>query len=388
LIILLPIFLLLGLIFSFTLSVYRIRHVDYEKIYLYLKDYLEKNKGDVSASVKEGALYIGYDYHIEHGSYKSLNRELFFNPLPDDYLVYVYGSSPIISKPPFFRGNFPFFPSVLEAKLNSAANKRNFKVFNFGMGSFDSFDIKDLIDKTVSIKKPDFIILYDCSASDFECAYFNCVKKNFYFINSFIKRLGALFVLKRAPRIGELNRLADWFLRAYIEPNLLNMAQRAQLIRIPPEPFKKYNALVFSFYKKNIYDIIRFAQDRKIPLVIITLLANLESRPYGIYNITEACYRQGMREKDYLRRLDYLTQAKDSEIFTGDIGGPRTKVHDFLKSLREEGVYVLDLQKPLQEKQFDFSYKYFYDVGHMKPDLHKMIAQQLYEFLKGNNLLK
>ncbi len=386
-IVFLPLFLFLSLIFSFNFGIYKMRHIDYGKIYLELKEYLEKEKGKVYVSVKDNKMQINYDYYIKGGPYKPSHQQFSFDPSPDDFLIYVYGSSPIISKPPFFKGNFPFFPLVLESELNATGDKRHFRIFNLGMGSFDSFDIKELIKATMSYKAPDLVIYFDAQASDFESAYFVCIKRHFYIISNFFENISHFLSLNRIPGLMTVSKLGGWFLRAYAEPMFINSIQKLNFVKLKKGPFEEYNALIIDYYKRNMYELIESIKAKNIPCVIITPVFNLEARPFGIYNITDRYYKQGLKEKDYSKRIEYLIKAKDSEIFTGDMGF-KLQAYNFLVGLKIDGVYILDLLERLEEERFGFDYRYFYDVGHMKPQLHRIIADRLYEFLKDNELLK
>lgn len=379
-IILMPSLLLLFFLIVVGVGVHKIRNLDYKKIHSQLQKYLEQEKGNVSISVKNDQMIINYAYHLEQGPYKPAKRKINLAGEADDYVVYAYGSSPIISKPPFFKGEFGFFPSILERKLKNDFPTKNVKVLNFGMSSFDTFDIKQLITLSLAHKKPDIIIYYDSAATDFSNAYFTAIKPYFYFVWNILapKNTGSSIVAL----------LNDWFLRTYIEPYLINTAQKIGLIQIQPQEFNEFNQRIFYYYKKNIYDIINIAKKYQTPLIIVSSICNLETRPYGIPSITDTLYAQGQREKEYNKRIEYLSKAKNSEIFTIDIGGPQSQIRSFLNNINTEGVYVLDLHKELQKIQFDFNYRYFYDVGHMRPKLHAIIADLLYKYLNKNSLIQ
>jgi len=377
-----PALLLLGAIVSISIGIYKIRRIDYESIRLNLKGYLEKEKGKASVTIKDEILYLDYSYYIKNGPYKPNHRQFSIKAEGSDYLIYIYGPSFLSSSPPFFKGDFPFFPLVLEAKLNTH-NKNKFRVVNFGIEGLDSFDVKEIIKETVKCRKPNLIIYYDLSAADFECAYFTCIKKDFYLVTGFLKKISGLFILKQPLQVGRVNQYADWFLRAYVEPILINLAQQFNIIKIEKEPFLQYNELIASYYRQNISEIIKFTQNKNIPLVMISSVSNLESRPYGIYPETDKLYGQGMKEKEYFRRIDYLTRAKDSEIFSGELV-IKSEIYTFLRSIEKKNVYLFDLQKKLVDRKFGFSYRNFYDYGHMNPDSHKLIADYLYEFLIQN----
>ena len=354
------------------------RDINYKNIYAELEKYLEKEKGKIFVVLKDDTFSITYNYYIKDGPYKRLYREMVFKPSSDNHLIYVYGGSEIISNPPFLKEKFYHFPEILESLLNSHLNK-NFKVYNFGMEGFDVFDTKEIMKATANLKKPDLIIYFDVGIVDFDNAYLTCIKKNFYFMWNFV------LSKPRLPKL--LHILSDWFLRAYIEPNLINLAQELTLIDIPEKPFKKFNELILSYYKKNLYDIIQFAQSKNIPLVIMVPMGNLEEKPYGIYNITNKFYEQGIKEKNYDKRIDYLIKARDSEILTFNLGF-KSCIYKFLTNLKEQNVYIFDLRQRLLDMHFEFNYKNFYDYGHMRPDVHKIVGQYLYDFLKKEKLLE
>lgn len=376
----------LGLFLNIFSRIYQIRHnIDYQEIYSEIKDYLKLDKGEISILVEGGYMYINYDYFPEVAHDKPLERKIVFDPEPSDFIVYFYGSSSIVSEPPFYRGDFPFIPRLLESRLKDTKKER-VKVYNFGIPSFDSFDTKKLIKATVAYQKPDLIISFDPATMDYESVYFPFIKKRFYLTRDFLKGAASFFVLKRPPQLGIVNKIADWGIQTLLEPNLINLAQRLNLIRVDPEPFNEYNELVLEYYKNNFNQIAEFSRNKGIPLVVITSITNLSARPYGIPRITDAYYRKGRQKEDYIQKVKYLTKAKDSEIFTGDLAS-KSCVYNFLTGFNKEGIYILDLRSKLVEAEFGFDFEYFYDYAHFRPALHKIITGYLIDFLKENGLI-
>lgn len=372
-----PLVALVVFLSLFAVGIYRIRCIDYDKIYADLKAYLEKEKGSFSLEIKNDNLCINYDYYIPNGPYKRPYRKIRFTPKADDYVIYVYGSSVVFSNPPLVKEAFAHFPEVLEEKIESYI-KKDIKIYNFGMEGHDTFEIKKLVKETIKIRKPNLIIYFDIGSGIFENAYFSCVQKNYYFFWNY---------LLRKPRLPQALQIrADYYFRAYLEPSLINFAQKMNLIHIPYEAIKKYNNLILSFEKKNIYDIIQLAQSNNVPLVIATHVGNLEERPYGIYDITEANYQKGMQETDYLKKIEYLIAARDAEIFSYYFGF-KPCVYEFLTNIKKENVYVFDFKKKLQNERFEFSYKNFYDYSHLKKEGHQLGGTLLFGLLKKNKLI-
>jgi hypothetical protein len=308
-----------------------------------------------------------------------------FDNNPGDYLVYVYGSSPVISRPPFVSVS-SLFPGILESKLNSGSN-RKVRVYNFGVSSFDSFDIKGLMEVTVNYRKPDLIIYYE-GHMDYTGAYSTVIRRNFYLLKGgFFKNLIGLSSLNKFDNWNKFADAGDWILYSSIEPRLINLMQKLKIIAIDPAPFSGYNQLILRYYEKNIAEIINFAKDKNIPVVFITPVANLEVKPFGVYEITQNYFTLGMKEKDYRKRIEYLTCARDSEIFTADLRA-KSGLNEFLRNLDGKGAYILDLEGILMRNEFEFNYEYFYDVAHIKPKLHKIIAEHIYDFIKTKKIIK
>jgi hypothetical protein len=381
---LLPLFLLLYILFSIGFKIYKIRDINYGQIHTELSRYLESDKGTFEIERDVDLLRFTYTYKIKNGVYKPRQIEFTFDHSPDDYLIYVFGSSPIVSKLLTYPNDI-LFPAQLQKKLNEVDNK-NVRVYNFGVSSFDSFEIKNLIQHTIEYQKPDMIIYYE-GHMDYESAYLNVIKDHYFLLrNTLYKKLLLFFRFNQIKGLSKFTEIGDWILRSSIEPYLLNFFQASHAITINPIPFNEYNNLILDYYRKNIFDIIKYAEKDNIPVVFITPIANLEVKPFGIFPITSSDYKRGLHEKKYVKRMEYLTQAKDSEIFSGDLRA-KSGLYEFYNTLASPNIYVFDLQRKLYQQEFNFGYDYFYDVGHMKPPLHTLIATLVCEYIQEKELV-
>lgn len=161
----------------FLAGVYRIRHIDYEKIYQDLEDYLKNESVETTVAVhKDGHLHIIYEDKTRwfgKVNLKDLGVEV---PLSRD-LIYLFGASEIFAKP-VTNDKLILFSERLSKLLNaSSANAP--RVYNLGIYASDSVVIKSLIEKTVAYRKPKMIIYYDPGYIDLNKAYAECVKKIF-----------------------------------------------------------------------------------------------------------------------------------------------------------------------------------------------------------------
>jgi len=383
-------FLLAASVLNIILSIYRINHkIDHTKSYLKLKEYYNSERAEVLLEKSDNKIILTYSLSSDYN--ESFKKELSFTHHPDDYVIYVYGSSTIVSKPPVFSDNYYHFPDILESRLNSSPSKKDFKVYNFGVKWADSYAIKKIAESTVDFKLPDLLIYYYEGGADYELAYRTAgIKEQYYLLKSgLLKNLFAHRFFDKIPGWKTTVSYANWFLIAYVEPVLINLIQMSGLVEIKPEPFEKYNSLIYEDIKKNILDVASYAEKNNIPIIFITCLDNIKAKPFGIYKTTQKYYKSALEEKNYSKKMEYFIEAKDSEIFTGDIRA-KSEVYDFFRNLPKRNfshVYLFDLREQMFKEGFSFDYDYFYDYGHPKPHTNKIIADYLFEFIKNRNLL-
>lgn len=365
-------------------GVLRAARPDYTAMRNDLENYLKSEKGELRFSDAGKDLILDYRHKARNASYKPSGARFSMEDGGAERLVYVYGSSPLVTKL-FSTSKSALFPARLEDRLNSAGGAK-YKVFNFGVVSFDSFEIKEIVKATVGRKKPDLIIFYE-GHMDYESAYAAAVKQCFFIIRrgAYVKIVDYIFEHKFPGYRAVI--VADWILRSAIEPNLINFLQRIGALTLEEEPFREYDGMILAGFKKNLGEVITVGRENGIPVVVVTPIANMLAKPFGIYDMTEKNYRYALREDDYASRMTYLVKAVETEIFTGDLRA-KPGLYAFIKGLSGHGGYVFDLEGDLQKEKFPFDYTYFYDIGHMKPELHEIVAERLYGFLREKKLVE
>lgn len=391
-IVFLPSFIAAWILIDIAGNVYRINSgIDYGDMYANVKEYLGGDRGKAEAVLEDGELTLRYECRYPDGERKKYERKLAFSPGEKDRLIYVYGSSPVVAKPPFFKGEFNVFSVLLERELNGSGEPGMFRVYNFGLTSMDSFAIKEIVEVTTGIRRPDLIVYYYGGGMDFESAYYAArVKQQHYPLS--VVSLGGF---SRTPFLNKVKwwrsmfRYGGWFNRTYLQTYLINFLQSTGLLKIRMEQFNGFNALIYRDIEQNIRGVAAIARQRNIPVIFVMSLSNLEAKPFGTYDLTQKYYEAGMAEEDFRKRYDLLMRARDSELFTGDLG-PRSEVSAMFHDLgREdmEGVYVMDLPGRMVDSWRGFDYVYFYDYGHMRPSLHGIVAGELYGFMKSNGII-
>lgn len=357
-------------------GVRKINSTDYAAIYNQLADYLAKPKGKVEVvDAKDGQIIVRFIYN-DNRPHRVLETRVPLKNNNNAKKIYVFGGSEVFTDKEavkFLEYNFP-------SRLNNLLvrdYKDKFTVYNFGMAGVDSFDERDIISAILNVSRPDLIIYYDTSSTDYIKPYFMFLRKHFYFIWNYV------LDKPRGPRKFHmwLSELVGW-----LDADLLSYAQEFKWIKLNSQAFDSYNDLIVSYYKKNTLDIINLARGNKIPLVVVTPITNLLMPPHGPNPESSDFYARAKKERDYLKKVNYLFEANDGDIFSFRIGRKK-KVHEFLNSLKSPGIYVFNLEDELIRDKFNFDSTNFFDRLHMKKDAHKKIADKLYLFLKNNDVI-
>ena len=187
----------------------------------------------------------------------------------------------------------------------------------------------------------------------------------------------------RIPGWKQFTSYGDWFVIAYIEPVLINLAQKTGFIRIDRKAFDSYDMLVTEEFGKNMALLGDLMRDKGVPAVFVTALDNITARPFGIPEVTDKYYLSALKKEGYKARMVYFMKAAASEIFTGDIRA-KPEAYEFLRNMphfKEGDLHLFDLRKELMGERFGFGYGYFYDYGHPKPETNNIIADRIYEFM-------
>ncbi len=279
-----PLFVLIFIAAHFALGVMSVKTVDHLTIKHDIEDYLRAERGKFSFTREGDELNGAYDYRLKNVSYKPEKVRFDLSSVGAEKIIYVFGSSPLVSRL-FHQSENILFPEKLEEKLNSRS-AASVKVHNFGVVSYDSYEIKEMAKALVAEKKPDIIVFYE-GHMDYEAAYMAAVKPRFFVLRRglYLKALDYI-VGHRFGGLYKFFMVGDWILRSAVEPNLLNVLQRTGILAVDPGPFEGYDRLILDHYKKNLEEIAELSVRSGVPLVIVTPIANMEAKPFGAYGVT------------------------------------------------------------------------------------------------------
>lgn len=349
---------------------------DYKGVYSKLEKYFDGENSVVTILQSKDKLILNF-YNHDNKWDRSDRNEIAFTPQPGEYSIYIFGASELLNSLKIAGKEYMAFPSVLERqiKTNNCGNKA---IYNFGMRYFDTYNVKKMIKESIKIRKPGLIICNSCPSTDFTKAYMTVVKPELFLFTR---------ILTVKPIIPKFFNFAlKSFFSLYFEPNAMELGQRLGLIKIDWGEVVRWDELIFSRYKDNVREIMKMAADNNIPLVLIVPVFNLEERPYGKYPEALDYYYRGLRQKDYIKRMEYLFKASDLGSFSFFVNR-KDEASAFLRSLKGSGVYIFDLEKELMEEKFEFGHKNFYDQVHLKKNAQRLIGQKLYLFLKNSGIL-
>lgn len=372
-ILLLPLILLVVILSNFIFQILYINFLDYDRLESDLKDFLYREGGaPLSFKIENGISYYDYNDKIYGGTIN--NGKIVFNYSPNDYLIYVFGGSSVISP-----SQDKVFSYYLEKQL-SELEQRKVHVFNFGLSGTESTTVKKRLASSTNIKNPDLIIIYS-GHNDYNMPYKKSIKPNFYLVSkNFILNNLLRVAVKGDPR--KIHKIEE------IDGRITEAAQSIGLLNIRPDKFKRFNEIILQHFSYNVNDIVDIVNEKDIPAIFIIPISNLESRPAGINKITGNFYLVGINEKNYTKKINYLIAAKDSELFSFNIRS-KSELNNYLRDLKDrnlKNIYILDLEKELIKEKFEFDYNSFLDDAHLNPETHNKTAHLLYNLITENQL--
>jgi len=324
--------------------------------------------------IDQSTLYTGFRDHLLHKGPASF-------PLPEGIqerhplkkTVFVFGESSLVLS------DGKTFPDYL------GSAHEGLQVVNFGVTGIDSLSVLQRVQEALAASVPDIMILY-YGHNDYNNAYHGYLVPQYFERFNLLLRIPYLFYDKTRPVSAFSFGTFYWYGEMH-RPRLYQLFEKAKLVDIHSASYAPVNGLILEYFMHHNEAIIRLAASRNVPVVLITPVGNLRAEPYGDLNATTGAYRKGMETADYQQSIAYLKQARDSEIFTYDVRA-KSGLVDYIRHFKRSGVYVLDLEKELETKQFGFGYSDFLDYFHFNDRSHRLLADMIYDFLKQKNLVR
>jgi hypothetical protein len=279
----------------------------------------------------------------------------------------------------------------MEERLNSMPGEGRFRVYNMAMTSADSPAIFEIVRATTRVKEPDIVIYYYEGGMDYEAAYYAAgIKETFYplrlmSLKGLLDRTG----LSGNRCIARWAEYLSWFNKGYLQTALLDLLQAAGLVKIDTGLFAGINAMIERDFEKNLAVTAEFLAERGIPAVFVANPDNLAAKPCGVYSVTQEYYDRAMAADDPRGKITLLKAARDSELFTGDLRG-KSGTRDAIRGLESKGIggiFVFDLETELEEEGYPLDGSSFYDYAHMKPDMHRKVADEICRYLYSKGLI-
>jgi lysophospholipase L1-like esterase len=299
--------------------------------------------------------------------------EKLFTLDPGKQTAFLFGASSLVLS------DGAIFPDYLERISNGL------QTVNFGVSGIDSFSVRLRVGQALDETRPDFIILY-YGHNDFNNTYNGFIIPTYF--RKFDYLLALPYLVHDKDRPDGVILSADWYWYARLmRPRIIRACEQLRLLDIRSAAYDPVNRLIVETFRRNNEAIISRAAARKVPVVLITPVGNLRAEPYGDLATTTALYRQGMADTDYARSLSLLKQARDAEILTYDLRA-KSALLDVIRSSERPGVYVLDLERELEQRHFSFGYDDFLDYFHFNDRSHRLVAQIIRDFLVRHRLLE
>ncbi|HOW27691.1 MAG TPA: hypothetical protein PK876_04215 [Elusimicrobiota bacterium] len=348
--------LFLGLL---SYSILRVALLDPYEIAASIKDYVRRDPGRLSPLIEQ--------------SY----------PRPDqldglkagDVCIQVYGGSSVVVSDTM-RDAFSDHLEYMLRKYNP-----RLKVINFGVATYDLLDVKRrimMVFRELKVR-PKLIVIYS-GHNDYAQMYHSVVDR----YNRFQWLLVPAYSLLSPEEKNLLVLKTFMRLKTAV---IIKWLQVLHIVDLREEAYASVNEMILERFRRNEEEIRRFLEPFGIPVLYVTPISNLRAEPYGDVRSTARLYRKGIESDDYEEAISSLIRAKDAEILTHDVR-VKTPLNDFLRQLRQENVYVLDLENQLRRRRSAFGDELFTDYLHLTIQAHRLIAQSLKEFILGEKRLR
>ncbi|MBU0673282.1 MAG: hypothetical protein KJ950_01410 [Proteobacteria bacterium] len=271
------------------------------------------------------------------------------------------------------------FPDYLE-QIDS-----DIQAVNFGENGIDSLLVRERVREALKIARPDlmFVLLGD---NDYNTAFHNSIIPTYFDRLGWLLRLPYLFESEPAEITHFASHDFYWYKRLH-QPELFNFLQKIGLFNIDIQKYQPINSLITQYCTQNLGVILDMASAQQIPVVVMTPIENLRAEPFGDIKTTTTLYKRGLSSTDYGESIRLLKAAKDTELFTYDLRA-KSDIIESIRSLNRKNVYVLDLEKVLEKREFAFGSEDFVDYVHYNDRTHLMVADILYDFLSHNHLIE
>lgn len=257
-------------------------------------------------------------------------------------------------------------------------------VVNFGVSGLDSLSVRQRVAQALTVARPDIIILY-YGHNDYNNAYNGFIIPMYFAKFNILLRLSHLFHDRDKPVGVLLHQEYYWYSRL-TRPLLYRFFVQIGLVDVKSDWFASVNQNILNYFSNNNSVIMVMAESMHVPVVLITPVGNLHAEPFGDTDTTSQ-YRKGMASANYIQSLRHLIAAKDSEFLTYDLRA-KSELIDYIRNFKRQNVYVLDLQKKLEDLRFGFGYDEFLDYFHFKDSSHKLLADEIYSFMQEKGLVE
>ena len=298
---------------------------------------------------------------------------------PGQRVIYAFGGSSLVY--PRWT-NFPAFLRKGEEK-----EPRQWHVVNFGHAGYDSFSVRQQVEKAVRRAPPDLVIIYS-GHNDFTSAYWNDLLPHLYLVagSPVLNALSGLAYyigssMRDASR--DVERLTyEVYMHTSLEPAMFGMMSRTVgLYSGFHDMFSKINKLVLQGYQRNLNAMLGVCRKAGVPVLLVTPVSNLHFAPVGLDGEAEQLFARGLAAASYKERIKLLARARDADVFSGMVRAKSMLLNHLRSRHKPPSVYVLDLEDELHREQNPMDDTQFSDALHMTVPMHKTVARYLFWYI-------
>ena len=331
----------------------------------------------------------------------------------ESFDIFLVGGSSTVH-PPGKKEKFSYF---VEKNLNSSI-EREVKVYNLGKSGLTTKTLVSYVRGLKNLTEPDLILLYS-GHNDFIFPHRRVLRRKSKvflgrnILHYFLKGTSVFLSEKKYDKIT-----------SHLTPDLLYRLRNIGLIGENLDRNIRYtNRKVLENYRENTEKIIEIGKEENISVMFSTVISNLEIKPKGLPPTTEderfyrykekgtelykeknydksltqlkkanKIYNQSAEVHYYLgkiyreineteRSFEHLIKAKDLDNFYYDVR-VKSSLNDYLRQINRKGVYTVDLEKELMDRNVRMGDEYFSDLLHPNIKMNRKIGSIMADYIE------
>jgi tetratricopeptide (TPR) repeat protein len=259
--------------------------------------------GHLIANPSVSLRYFSQQGHTSFGS-----DDVFSNKKQENTLrIFVFGGSTTAGFPYFFNGTFPGF---LNDRLRYVFPEYDIELVNLGMTAVNSYTVRDLFRESLA-HEPDLLVLYTGHNEFYGAMGPGSAEQSIFGTN---RSLTLGYLQLKQLKLYQLiqNLISSLSKRIVTDDNQDTATLMARMARDHAIP---YDSAIYhktlDIFQANLSDIIRWAQKKKVPVLLGTVVSNLKDHQPFV-----SIHAKGVDEHYYAGEIEHARELMNSNKYS------------------------------------------------------------------------